>query len=56
MGQRKQYTARFKAKRLQESDHRKSAPENRRQSRRGRAPAGSQPEIFLALCKELIVK
>jgi len=51
MGQRKQYTASFKAIRLQESDHRKSAPENRRQS-----PAGSQPEIFLALCKELIVK
>src|SRR5712691_11198816 len=47
MGQRKQYTASFKAKRLQESDHRKSPPENRRQSRRGRAPAGSQPEIFL---------
>ncbi|SRR2546425_9543497 len=47
MEQRKQYTASFKAKRLQESDHRKSPPENRPRSRQGRAPAGSQPELFL---------
>src|SRR5207247_10668693 len=34
-------------KRLEESDYRKTAAENRRQSRRSDAPAGSQPEIFL---------